>query len=572
MKKIKLNKKYLGIINNSRFPFETVPDGNNTARWMILLSSAIEQYKRIPYNGPNKYKQGNDDDFYIALITPFIKVATIELLSLSGVFYGALDDKCKLDLENQLAKKLVYICSYTISISYKEKQDSSQFSGMDIEGYIKQIYANPLRLFKEYNVLARLLAMHTNYWIQATSILFKRLIADYAQLDQVFFDRHSNITGEEVIKTISELQLDLSDPHEYGQTVVIVSFDHKNKIVYKPKNMLAEHAFKKFVDWFNEQDNKAELKLSSVPVINKLTYGWSKFISNKPCESEKDIEQFYQRIGMFGAILYIIRGSDYHHDNLIAHANAPFFIDHEMLFYPLYVDRNNAEFKDQSIYDIQNNYYESVIGTRLFPIIEERRTGKTGDISAVGFFDPENENMALPFINEKYQRVHKYRDFVIDGFEYAYKLIQEKKENLLSDDSPLNEFKELDVRFNMRRTGSYLHIIHSAVVPAALKNGAVYVDYIYQLCNKFPSVFSKGLPQDIAKKELAILARLDVPRFTVKSTARGLNKEDKTKFDDIFELSGYELVLHRVKTMDNSKLKEQKKYLLQSLNEIGKAD
>ncbi len=571
MKKIKFNKKYLNILIDSQFPHESPLENKKTSRWLLLFSSAIEQYKRIPYESPNKYRRGNDD-LCITFITPFIKVACIELLSLPSVFYSSLDDKCKLELENQLVKKLVYICSYTISTICKEKKQTSEPGENNINECVKKIYKNPLYFFQEYNVLARLLAMHTDYWIQSTSRLLKRLLADYDQLAELFFNQHDNFSDEDIIKSISKLHLDLSDPHEHGKTVTIISFGYKNKVVYKPKNMHAEYALKKFIDWFNDQGGNGELKLDSLTVINKHTYGWSEFVDHKSCETEKNIEQFYKRIGMFGAIFYIIRGSDYHHDNLIAHANTPVFIDHEMLFYPLYVDRNNEEFRDQSIYDIQNNYYESVVGTRLFPIIEERRAGKKGDISAVGYFDPNNENMALPFINNEYKRAHEYKDFVVEGFEYAYKFIQEQKEHLLLEESPLNIFKELDVRFNMRRTFSYLQIIHSTVVPAALKNGVVYIDYIRQLSNKFPSVFSTGIPLDIANEELMILSRLDVPRFTVKCTARGLNKDDKSQFNDIFEVSGYELVMYRIKMLDNAKLEEQKMYLMQSLNEIGKAE
>ncbi|MFK5985336.1 MAG: DUF4135 domain-containing protein [Pseudomonadota bacterium] len=572
MKKIKLNKKIIDIINSSKFPYENKKDNKSISRWMVILSSVIQQYKIISYSGANKYKQGNEDDPFVFLITPFVKVACIELLSSKGVFYASLNDQCRQDIENQLVKKLVYICSYTILTDFKESQKLSNPVDVDVTEYVKKIYKNPLVFFKKYSVLARLLAMHTDYWIQSTFKMLKRLLTDYEQLNQKFFDEKDNVCHEDVIKSITEFQLNLSDPHEHGQTVAIISFNHGNKVVYKPKNMYAEYAFSEFIDWFNEQVGSMELKLNSVCVINKHTYGWSRFIPHVSCETDKNVEEFYKKIGMFGAIFYILRGSDYHYDNLIAHANDPVFIDHEMLFYPLFIDRHNEEFKDKTIFEVQNNYYESVVGTRLFPIIEERRSGKIGDISAVGHFNANNINMALPFKNREYQRVFKYKDMVVNGFEYAYKLMQKNKEYLQTERSPLHRFKELDVRFNMRSTSTYLRIIYSTIVPAALRNGIVYIDYIHRLRDQFPSVFSNGLPREIANQELMILSRLDAPRFTVNCTARGLNKLDKTRFEEIFELSGYELVLHRIKTLDDDALIEQKSYLIQSLNETGGAD
>jgi len=437
MKKIKLRKKHIDIVNKSRFYFEEATEKNNAPQWVAIFLSAIEQYKRISYASDNKYMPGDEADCFVAFVNPFVKVACLELMSTYGVFYKSLNEQVQLELEFQLVKKLKRICSSTLSSGFKDNPVDT-----DLNTYVGFVYKKPLIFFKEYSVLARLLSMHTDYWVQSVAKLIKRMLADFNEIDALFFSKKFDISScEAIVKMIAGLQLDLSDPHEQGQSVTIIEFNNGEKLVYKPKSVMAEHSFGVFVEWFNK---RIDLELKYLPVIDKGCYGWAKYIEYKPCDNDDEINRFYTRIGMCSALLYVLRGMDYHHENLIANGEFPVFIDHEMLFYPIYVDPENKELmaKSNSKSDIQSGYYESILNTRLYPIVEKRVNGTMSDVSAVGHCSINKINAHLPANDCSDHDPAKYLSYITDGFKAVYNIIVENKDDLLGSDGLISCFAD----------------------------------------------------------------------------------------------------------------------------------
>ena len=561
MKKIKFSKKYINILNSSKFYFEEVTEKNTPPKWLEIFLSAIDQYKRVSYTSDNKYILDDKSDDFIVFITPFIKVAYLDVMSRQGVFYRSLNEKCQLKLELQLAKKLKRICSSTLSTSFEKNG-----MGSDLGAYINTLYKKPLVFYKEYSVLAKLLSMHTDYWIQSTSKLIKRLQSDFNEFDASFFSLHfDSLSDEEIVKMIVGLQLDLSDPHEKGQSVTIVEFNNGEKVVYKPKSVMAEQSFGMFVEWINA---RVELQLKYLPVIDKGGYGWAKYIKHSLCENNEEISRFYFRIGMFSALLYVLRGMDYHNENLIAHGEYPFFIDHEMLFYPIYVDSENTELvaKSKSKSDVQSGYYESILNTRLYPIVEKRVNGSISDVSAVGHCSTDKNNTHLPVNDCAIHDPSKYLIDITDGFKVVYKIIRENKDNLLSRSGLASYFSQSSYRYNIRSTSSYLSINNLSINSEAFKSGINFCNRIHAAQNKMKAVFYRVVPSDILLEEMKILSRLDVPRFTIYSADRHLLSPDHKRFTEIFKYSGCELVEQRVMDMSDSDLCNQIKYIEDSIN------
>jgi len=561
MKKIKLRKKYIDIINSSKFYFEEVTEKNNCPRWVAIFLSVIDQYKRISFASDNKYVINDESDSFIIFITPFIKVACLEVTSKHSMFYKSLNEQCQLKLEIQLAKKLKRICSSTLTTSF-EKNDM----GYDLGAYINALYKKPLVFFKEYSVLAKLLSMHTDYWIQSTSKLIKRLQSDFDEFDTRFFNIYcDNPSDEEIVKMIVGLQLDLSDPHEKGQSVTIVEFNNGEKVVYKPKSVMAEQSFGRFVEWLN---GCTELQLEYLPVIDKGSYGWVKYIEHKSCENNEEISRFYSRIGMSSALLYVLRGMDYHNENLIAHGEYPFFIDHEMLFYPIYVDAENKELiaKSESKTDVQSGYYESILNTRLYPIVEKRVNGTISDVSAVGHCSSDKINTHLPVNDCAIHDPGKYVSNIIDGFKTVYEIIRDNKDDLLSESGLISYFSQSSYRYNIRSTSSYLSINNLSIYSDAFKSGDNFCNRIHAARSKMQAIFSRVIPPDIMLEEMKILSRLDVPRFTIYSQDRHLLSPDHKCLTEIFKYSGVELVEQRIMDMSDADLYNQIKYIEDSIN------
>ena len=68
-------------------------------------------------------------------------------------------------------------------------------------------------------------------------------------------------------------------------------------------------------------------------VLNRQGYGWVEYVEQLPCEDLAAAQRFYQRAGMLLCLLYALRGTDCHHENLIASGEHLVLIDMETLMH-----------------------------------------------------------------------------------------------------------------------------------------------------------------------------------------------------------------------------------------------
>src|ERR1051325_8241962 len=80
--------------------------------------------------------------------------------------------------------------------------------------------------------------------------------------------------------------------------------------------------------------SEARIHHSSMKIIDRGTYGWAEFIAAAGCQTEEELERFYERQGGYLALLYALEATDFHHENLIANGEHPVLIDLEALFHP----------------------------------------------------------------------------------------------------------------------------------------------------------------------------------------------------------------------------------------------
>lgn len=560
MKSNEIRGVYKNIYLQAKMPFESNVSLNKADmyRWINVLKAAVKLYKASLKTLRDEVKI---ETSAFHLIKPFISVAILELQKKNKPVYTHLNDNCRLVLEKQLEESLINIVTNIVN-DFNAGDDGA----LRLLDNIVLVYEQPLAFFRKYSVLSRLLSEAVINWVDNTSTVFNRLIKDYAELSELYNIQAAPENNEAITGFVDAVEVGLSDPHEHSQSVWIITFLDGNKIVYKPKNMDAEVYFNKFVDWINASGSY-EKGLSTLGVISKETYGWVQYVdSSKECLNESDVCTFYKHLGNLSAILYVLRGTDYHHENLIAAADMPYFIDHEMLCYPVYKGFNPEI--DDACDDVQDNVYESVLNTRIFSVEENRLKGQAKDISAVGYYAEGKANIHLPKLNSKYQRYKNHADSIIEGFKETYINICKHKDILLNSvDSPLNSFKNLHIRFNVRATSTYSSIIRSCVVPAALTTGQAFCDYIHALRVRYPSIFSQGLPLDMRLEELKILTRLDVPRFTIEADSTAIDDFAGGSFGAIFDESGYQLVLRRIEKLGSDDMNVQVAYIAKSLAE-----
>src|SRR5437588_10763499 len=74
-----------------------------------------------------------------------------------------------------------------------------------------------VNFFREYAVLARLLATITDLWVEATVEFLQRLTADWSDMQQMF-------GGESELGRVTSAAPSLSDPHRGWRRVIALTF------------------------------------------------------------------------------------------------------------------------------------------------------------------------------------------------------------------------------------------------------------------------------------------------------------------------------------------------------------
>lgn len=178
------------------------------------------------------------------------------------------------------------------------------------------------RLFDSKPVLLRLIASVTRQWIEFTVEFITRLSVDLAQVRRV-------LARDQVPRRVAAIESGLSDPHNFGRSVLLLAFEDGQRVVYKPKDMRLDAFWQQLVDWLNGESAPTDLRAPKV--IVKDGYGWSEFIDHLGCDDSNGVERFFFRAGASVALFHLFAATDLHEENIVACGEHPVPIDLEML-------------------------------------------------------------------------------------------------------------------------------------------------------------------------------------------------------------------------------------------------
>ncbi|MGP1665544.1 MAG: DUF4135 domain-containing protein, partial [Rhodanobacter sp.] len=99
-------------------------------------------------------------------------------------------------------------------------------------------------LFEEKPVLLRLIATLTRQWINTTREFLSRLDADLPTIRRELLKHAAQ-------ELVADIQGGLSDPHNHGRAVQIVTFEDGSRIVYKPKDIRLDAKWTSLVEDLN---------------------------------------------------------------------------------------------------------------------------------------------------------------------------------------------------------------------------------------------------------------------------------------------------------------------------------
>ncbi len=382
-----------------------------------------------------------------------------------------------------------------------------------------------LLLLARYPVLARLLVVSINHWVDYSLEFLNHLCTDWNEICATFASEYDP-------GMLTEVKCGIGDAHCRGKSVIHLKFSSGFELIYKPKSLAIDIHFQALLHWLNARGKHPPFR--AIKLIDKGTYGWSEFVPTRGCTTVDEIARFYERQGGYLALLYALHATDVHFENLIASGEYPILIDLETLFHPLF-----WEYGKLSNEDIGMDALElSVLRPGMLPARVWLNASTEGvDVSGLGgkggqtmprpvptWEEVGTDQMRLTFqramlqerqnrptLNGTFVDIRNYLDNFIEGFTTVYRLLMEHREELLTEILP--DFAYDEIRLVMRATRVYSRLLQEAMHPTLLRDALArdrFFDHLWNIVEHHPNAhISRIIPA-----ECSDLRSADIPIFT----------------------------------------------------------
>ncbi len=444
-----------------------------------------------------------------------------------------------------------------------------------------------LDFFLRYPVLARLIAITIDFWVESNIEFIQRLQSDLKEIKLQF-------SPEVSIGKVQTLETNLSNFHNNRRSVLALTFTSGTKIIYKPKNLSLDIAFARLIPWCNRQN--ISLSLKTLKIIDRSNYGWVEFVSHQPCENQTAVKNFYKRSGMLLCLMYILGAKDCGSENIIANSEYPVLIDADILMQPVSKNENNsAEWLENSV--LKMGYLPAWEGNAF--------SASTRDSSTIGNIYPQQVNASREWqsintdemnlvatntiipsgtnaviLEGKVVSPRNYLVEIVDGFREVYNLLIQNKEILLSSNSPISKIKYLKSRFIPHASLVYAIAAKNSLNPQVLSDGIQYSILINSIINKLNCSLLEITPDretwEISRSQTTSLQQQDIPYFSVNCNSVDLSLQtdsSQTKklkinntIEHFFHTSSYQRLINKLENLDEQDLSLQIKLIRSSFD------
>ncbi len=434
-------------------------------------------------------------------------------------------------------------------------------------------------LFNEKPVLLRLIATTTRQWLDTSRELILRLDADLPAIRR-------DLLPSSAASTVVKIEGDLSDPHNFGRSVQIITFAGGARLVYKPKDLRLDIAWAELIARLNRAD--PPLTLKAVRAIACDGYGWTEFVTHDGCADEAGIVRFFRRAGAYLALLHVFAATDMHQENMIAAGDHPVPIDLETILQPTAEEYKANEPESEAFDAAMDIVANSVMTVGLLPAYGRSvdnnvfaMGGMTADWGArtvIAWNDvntdamrpakvkePGTTNTNLPHVDGRYAKFADHIDAFITGFEdYAHFL----KGRIAAAAADLFAgFAGLPVRKVVHPTRFYYMLLQRLRNHAPMDDGASWsaqADFVARL-SSWDKESEPLWP--LLRAERTALLSLNVPHFVTPS--------DGTEISDITGVSahtaavpGLTRAIERATKLDDKEITWQAEVIRENTNSI----
>lgn len=476
----------------------------------------------------------------------------------------AFTESARGDLRNSLLKQLSELCAPVIYELFDVERNTTKPFGY--QQFVADMKAGGFRrLFEAKPVLLRVIATLTRQWIDATGELVIRLGTD---LNTIRADLLDAADGR-----VARVQCELSDLHNGGRSVHILTFENGTRVVYKPKDLRVDVALHALIEDLNNAEPPHVLK--PVRALSRDGYGWSEFIEHTPCTDPAEFEIFFARAGAWLALFYCLAAGDMHQANIISHGRQPVPIDVETI---LQADLQSPETLDpesQAWYAGMKIVADSAMTVDMIPSYERSAENQ---IFAVGglvsdwntrvvihwdainteamkprkFKETDTATPNLPHIAGRYARFSDYLETFVSSFGTYATFLARWKTNAVAAGF-LEKFAGLPVRYIARPTRFYSLLVNRLYDHLNMDDGIIWsvqADFVARLMN-----WSDGADPTwpLLRAERAALLELNVPYFVMPSdNTMVLDHEGMSLAAS--GISGLERAVNRFRNLDQSEI------------------
>ncbi|MCG8422978.1 MAG: type 2 lantipeptide synthetase LanM family protein [Proteobacteria bacterium] len=436
-----------------------------------------------------------------------------------------------------------------------------------------------LEVLVRYPVLARELVRRIAQWRDSGAAFLENLATDAAQI------RETMAEGVP-LGCLIEARGAISDPHRDGRGVLIARFDSGLRVVYKPRSLAGASAFQALLEWVGERGFEPAYR--TLDIIDAGDHGWMEFVAAAPCRSDSEVRRFYRRQGGYLALLYLLQGTDFHHENLIAAGEHPILVDLETLFQPLLDGESLCAADRQPGAPLRDTVLRpGLLPQRVWGDGERIGVDLSGLASREGQMTPhpvltttnrltdemrvERRHIEIsisenrPRVGDRDLLVSDYAAEIRDGFGRLFRLLLEYRREFTAPFGPLDRFAASEARVILRNTAKYGNFLQESYHPHFLGNG---LEPDMLLGRLWGELKQRPFLRPIVPYEARDLARGDVPHFVTRPGARDLYTSTGDRLADFFEDSGLDRVRRRLAAFSDRDLRRQDSAIHDSLEVV----
>ncbi len=524
------------------------------------------------------------------LFVPFVRHARRGLRTRTGSRYALLAEAPHVHLERLLLKRLSGICVDVLFEAFTRYKTTRQGGALGSllgrhapaaektpGNALYAAFLTGLRqgtfydLLQAYPVAARLCTRVTELWVEAHAEFLHRLADDWETLGRC-------LGVKEPLGKVTGIRGGLSDPHEGGRSVLIVTFDARHRLVYKPRPIGLERYFADLQEWINRQGGLQPLRV--LKLVTRATHGWLEFVEPAPCRDRAAVRRYYQRCGMLLCLLYAVNGSDFHKENLIAVGEHPVLIDMEALLGHHFELRGAGRTEPNALTWANEKMNRSVYWTQMLPRYHFVGKGVAVNSGALGEEPDEgptahhvvwthvntdamqtsvqqrtaHEQPNLPRLGKRIAPAHEWAEALVAGFGHTYRLLLAHREALLHPDSPLLRLRGHTGRFLFRNSALYAKLLHNSCKARYLRDNLDRSILFDALSRALVHLEQRPAVWPVLEAERKALAQLDIPNLTVRADSRDLFLPDGTVVKNCFATTAVEATEQRLRQLSEQDL------------------